>query len=164
MNLLSRSGFLVSLLIASFSLSGCAMFSSPANSLLSRSQGEKNDQPADNGIAASDQTVVVELHREGGLAGRLRVPVKPGMVVQDALEGSGVMDRFDRMTIKVRRFVKGQQAYLPLTAVYDHDRNEVRPESNYAIQPGDILIVTEDTSSSSQDMLQQLLGPLGGAI
>ncbi len=164
MNLFSRSGFLVSLLIASFSLSGCAMFSSPANSLLSRSQGEKNDQPADNGMAASDQTVVVELHREGGLAGRLRVPVKPGMVVQDALEGSGVMDRFDRMTIKVRRFVKGQQAYLPLTAVYDHDRNEVRPESNYAIQPGDILIVTEDTSSSSQDMLQQLLGPLGGAI
>jgi len=115
-------------------------------------------------MATSDQTVVVELHREGGLAGRLRVPVKPGMVVQDALEGSGVMDRFDRMTIKVRRFVKGQQAYLPITAVYDHDRNEVRPESNYAIQPGDILIVTEDTSSSSQDMLQQLLGPLGGAI
>ncbi len=92
------------------------------------------------------------------------MPVKPGMVVQDALEGSGVMDRFDRMTIKVRRFVKEQQSYLPLTAVYDHDRDEVRPESNYAIQPGDILIVTEDTSSSSQDMLQQLLGPLGGAI
>jgi hypothetical protein len=132
--------------------------------MLSRSQGEKNDQPADNGMATSDQTVVVELHREGGLAGRLRVPVKPGMVVQDALEGSGVIDRFDRMTIKVRRFVKGQQSYLPLTAVYDHDRDEVRPESNYAIQPGDILIVTEDTSSSSQDMLQQLLGPLGGAI
>ncbi len=164
MNLFSRSGFLVSLLIASFSLSGCAMFSSPGNSMLSRSQGEKNDQPADNGMATSDQTVVVELHREGGLAGRLRVPVKPGMVVQDALEGSGVMDRFDRMTIKVRRFVKEQQSYLPLTAVYDHDRDEVRPESNYAIQPGDILIVTEDTSSSSQDMLQQLLGPLGGAI
>ena len=164
MNLLSRSGFLFSLVIASFSLSGCATFSSPGNSMLSWFQGEKNDHPADDGLAASDQTVVVELHREGGLAGRLRVPVKPGMVVQNALEGSGAMDRFDRMTIKVRRFVKGQQAYLPLTAVYDHDRNEVRPESNYAIQPGDILIVTEDTSSSSQDMLQQLLGPLGGAI
>ena len=86
------------------------------------------------------------------------------MVVQDVLEGSGAIDQFDRMTIKVKRFVKGQQAYLPLTAVYDHDRNEVRPESNYAIQPGDFLIVIEDTSSSTQDMLQQLLGPLGGAI
>jgi hypothetical protein len=86
------------------------------------------------------------------------------MVVQDVLEGSGAIDQFDRMTIKVKRFVKGQQGYLPLTAVYDHDRNKVRPESNYAIQPGDFLIVTEDTSSSSQDMLQQLLGPLGGSI
>ena len=164
MNVLSRSGFLVALLVVSFSLSGCAIFSSPGNSMLSRFQGEKNDQPADDGLTASDQTVVVELHRERGLAGRLRVPVKPGMVVQDALEGSGGIDRFDRMTIKVRRFVKGQQAYLPITAVYDHDRDEVRPESNYAIQPGEILIITEDTSSSTDDMLQQLLGPLGGAI
>ena len=68
------------------------------------------------------------------------------------------------MTIKLKRRVDGRQGYLPLTAVYDHGRKTVRPESNYAIRPGDFLIVTEDTSSSSQDMLQQLLGPLGGAI
>jgi hypothetical protein len=164
MNSLSRTCFLVSLLIASLTLSGCAIFPSQGNSMLSRFQEKKNDQPVDDKLVASNQTVVVELHREGGLAGRLRVPVAPGMVVQDVLEGSGAIDQFDRMTIKVRRFVKGQQTYLPLTAVYDHDRNEVRPGSNYAIQPGDILIVTEDTSSSSQDMLQQLLGPLGGSI
>jgi len=164
MNSLSRTILLISFLISSLSLAGCAMFTSPGNSLLTQGQGNKNQQRSHDEQVASNQTVVVELHREGGLAGRLRLPVTSGMVVQDVLEGSGAIDRFDRMTIKVKRFVKGQQAYLPLTAVYDHNRNEVRPESNYAIQPGDFLIVTEDTSSSSQDMLQQLLGPLGGSI
>ena len=77
MNSLSRTSFLVSLLIASLSLSGCAMFTSPGKSMLSRFQEGKNDKAkrADDELVASNQTVVVELHREGGLAGRLRLPV-----------------------------------------------------------------------------------------
>jgi len=82
-------------------------------------------------------------------------------VVQDVLEGCGAMDQFSRMTIKLKRRVDGSQGYLPITAVYDHGRNAVRPESNYAIRPGDFLVITEDTATSTDDMVQQMFGPLG---
>ena len=128
MNSLDRTSSLFLAAIVSLSLGGCAMLTSPGGTLLSQLQNGNSEEsdPAAKPEAAQ-QAVVVELHHAGGLTGRVRVPVKPGMVVQDLLEGSGAIERFDRMTIKVKRFVDKQQAYLPLTAVYNHDRKEVRP-------------------------------------
>ncbi len=142
-------------------LGGCAAFKSPAGPLLSNLLGGKAEAVVDAEAVPASQKVVVEFNREKGLAGRVRVPVKPGMVIQDVLEGSGATDRFSRMTIKLKRRVDGSQGYLPITAVYDQGRNAVRPESNYAIRPGDFLVITEDTATSTDDMVQQLFGPLG---
>ena len=141
--------------------SGCTTLKSPGISLLPGLGETKAEVAVDDQAVPDSQTMVVELHRVSGLAGRVRVPVKPGMVVQNVLEDSGALDRFSRMTIKLKRRVDGRQGYLPLTAVYDHGRKTVRPESNYAIRPGDFLIVTEDVTTSTDEMVQQLLGPLG---
>ena len=141
--------------------SGCTTLKSPGSSLLSGPGETKAEVAVDDQAVPDSQTMVVELHRLNGLAGRVRVPVKPGMVVQNVLEESGAFDQFSRMTIKLKRRVDGRQGYLPLTAVYDHGRKTVRPESNYAIRPGDFLIVTEDTTTSTDEMVQQMLGPLG---
>ena len=141
--------------------SGCTTLKFPGSSLLPGLQGTKAKVAVDDQAVPDSQTVVVELYRVNGLAGRVRVPVKPGMVVQNVLEDSGALDRFSRMSIKLKRRVDGQQGYLPLTAVYDHGRKTVRPESNYAIRPGDFLIVTEDPTTSTDEMVQQLLNPLG---
>ena len=141
--------------------SGCTTLKSPGSFLLPGLGETKAEVAVDDQAVPDSQTMVVELHRLNGLAGRVRVPVKPGMVVQNVLEESGAFDQFSRMTIKLKRRVDGRQGYLPLTAVYDHGRKTVRPESNYAIRPGDFLIVTEDTTTSTDEMVQQLLGPLG---
>ncbi len=160
MKSLFRHGFLFVACILPL-VGGCAALKSPGGPLLSDLTGGKAEAAVDGEAVPASQTVVVEFHREKGLAGRVRVPVKPGMVIQDVLEGSGATDRFSRMTIKLKRRVDGQQGYLPITAVYDHGRNAVRPEMNYAIRPGDFLVITEDTNTSTDDMVQQLLGPLG---
>ena len=160
MKLLSRHGFLFVACILPL-MGGCAALQSPGGPLLSHLLGDKAEAAADEEAVPASQTVMVELHRQNGFVGRVRVPVKPGMLVQDLLEGSGAIDRFSRMTVKLKRRVDGSQGYLPITAVYDHGRNAVRPESNYAIRPGDFLVITEDTATSTDDMVQQLFGPLG---
>ena len=160
MKFLSRQTLLMLVCLAPLA-SGCTTLKSPGSSLLPGLGETKADVAVDDQAVPDSQTVVVELHRINGLAGRVRVPVKPGMAVQNVLEDSGALDRFSRMTIKLKRRVDGRQGYLPLTAVYDHGRKTVRPESNYAIRPGDFLIVTEDVTTSTDEMVQQLLGPLG---
>ena len=160
MKSLSRHGFLFVACILPL-VGGCAALKSPGGPLLSDLTDGKAEAAVDGEAVPASQTVVVELYRNNGLAGRVRVPVKPGMVVQDVLEGCGAMDQFSRMTIKLKRQVDGSQGYLPITAVYDHGRNAVRPESNYAIRPGDFLVITEDTATSTDDMVQQMFGPLG---
>ena len=139
---------------------GCATLTSPGRSLLSHLIGDKKPAAEDHNLLVNGESVVVELHRGAGVLDRLRVPFKPGMVVQDVLEESRVIDRFSRMTIKLKRRTAGQQSYLPLTAVYDYDKRTVRPESNYSIRPGDFLIITEDRTTATEEIFRQLLGPL----
>ena len=139
---------------------GCATLTSPGRSFLSHLIGDKKPAAEDHNLLVNGESVVVELHRGAGVLDRLRVPFKPGMVVQDVLEESRVIDRFSRMTIKLKRRTAGQQSYLPLTAVYDYDKRTVRPESNYSIRPGDFLIITEDRTTATEEIFRQLLGPL----
>ena len=89
-------------------------------------------------------------------------PLTGTLHVQEALEQTGALKKFRRCEIAiVRRLPNGMGHKIPVD--YDRDVKRVTPEFDYALLPGDRLIVTEDTSTAFDDLLQDSwLGPLGG--
>ncbi|MGM0490484.1 MAG: hypothetical protein ACQESR_27480 [Planctomycetota bacterium] len=106
----------------------------------------------------TDPMVVVELRDGGDDHEYLRAPLKEPMLVQDALKGAGAIDRFHRMDIVlVRNTPGGEKLRLPVRFVSTTRR--VADENNYALQRGDWLEVTEDTSTTFDRMIEQALQP-----
>lgn len=106
----------------------------------------------------TDPMVVVELRDGDDDHEYLRAPLKQPMLVQDALKGSGAIDRFQRMDIVlVRNLPGGEKLRLPVRFVSTTGR--VADENNYALQPGDWLEVSEDTSTTFDRMIEQALEP-----
>ena len=89
-------------------------------------------------------------------------PLTGALHVQEALEQTGALKKFRRCEIAiVRRLPNGMGHKIPV----DYDRNvkRVTPEFDYALLPGDRLIVTEDTTTAFDDLFENSwLGPLGG--
>ncbi len=129
---------------------GCSMLQdAPATSLA--------DIPPTAG--AAEQTVVVELRRGKGKSEHLRAPLKESMLVQDALKGSGAIQRFHRMNVVlVRMSPNGQQMRLPVA--FNPSARRVVDANNYALHGGDWIEVTEDTSTSIDRILETALEPL----
>ncbi len=107
----------------------------------------------------TDPTVVVQLCRDKAEPEYLRAPLKKSMLVQDALKGSGAIHRFRRMDITlVRTSPSGEKLRLPVE--FSPSTRRVVDENNYAMHGGDLLEVTEDTSTSLDRMIQSALQPL----
>ena len=81
-----------------------------------------------------------------------------GATVQQALEKAKLVKRFRRMNIEVMRVAGQQRAKLDVK--YDHTKAQVNPLYDYALYPGDHLIVAEDPSTSLDDMFNSIAGPL----
>jgi len=109
--------------------------------------------------AVTDPTVVVELRGGGDEREYLRAPLKQPMLVQDALKGSGAINRFRRMdVVLVRSLPNGEKLRLPVA--FDGSTRRVANEDNYALHSGDWLEVTEDTSTTFDRMIDHVMEPL----
>lgn len=89
-----------------------------------------------------------------------QLPLSEAMHVQDLLEQTGLTRRFRRMELELIRPTGGDMARMRV--VYRHQTGRVEPLFDYALRPGDHLVVTEDTSTVLDDMLQSL-NPLASA-
>jgi hypothetical protein len=147
----TRNGFLSILAILTVAATmGCGTLHVGRDLALDQQMSEPSDPRA---------MVVVELR--DGKNGReyLRAPLTDSMLVQDALKGSGAMNRFRRMNIVlVRETPDGKKIRLPVK--YDVARRQVVDTNNYAMYAGDWLEVTEDTSNMLDRMLQSAIEPL----
>ena len=82
--------------------------------------------------------------------------------VQDAVEKSGAVRQFNRMTLElVRPLQNGRHHRLELR--YDRRTKRVEPAFDYALRPGDRLVITEDTSNIIDDLMGSLPGQFGAA-
>ena len=153
---------LVSLASLALLLDGCSLLQPAKNppALTTLIEGDQV-KPVEPGTT---NTVLVQLHAAQRPLGQVHVPLKSGLLVQDVIERSGANKYFVRMTIKIFRPAGPGGTYLPLEAEYDHIKERVRAESNYAIRPGDYVVVTEDATTSFDEMFGQLLGPLSGYV
>ena len=83
------------------------------------------------------------------------------MHVQEALDQVGAAKKFRRIQVElVRPLPSGQ--FHRITCEYDLGTKRVTPEFDYALLPGDRLVVKEDPTNMFDDMLSSALGPLGG--
>ena len=138
---------LLALLILSGS-AGCSVLHGKPDQLL-----QSSTDPA------ASRIVVVELRDGEDKPEYLRAPWTETMLVQDALKGSGAIQRFRRMNVVlVRETPNGQTLRLPVQ--YDVAKRRVVETNNYALHAGDRLEVTRDTRTTLDRMLESALEPL----
>ena len=80
--------------------------------------------------------------------------------VQEVLEKTGALKQFDRSKVTIYRQLPSG-GWHKMNLEYDKEGHGIPPEYDYAILPGDRIVVTEDTSTIFDDMMERALKPLG---
>jgi hypothetical protein len=121
------------------------------------------DAPAmeDPGVEPAPRAATLSLEvRAAGKQPEIRqIPLQGVTHVQDVLEQTNLTRRFRRMKVHVVRTIGDRMAKLD--ANYEHQAGRIDPLYDYALHPGDHLVVVEDTSTVLDDMLNNLPNPLG---
>ena len=99
--------------------------------------------------------------RDGGSRMRNNFEFREGMTIQDALVDSGLIDRYPQMDILLKRRSADPNKAIPMPATYDRKTRSVKPETNYALHPGDYLIIEKDNTSMIEELVNPILEPLG---
>jgi len=142
-----------SLLAVLLLLTGCATLRVPPGT--SDSLTDASVPPA----AAPAPTYTIEIHPERGEVGTKTVPLGEQSYVQNAVDESGALRRFRRIKIQVVR--KGNVAGHKMAKMevdFDNGRRQVPMQSDYALHPGDRVMIIEDSSSIVDDVMGRLLG------
>lgn len=82
------------------------------------------------------------------------------MHVQQALEQVGAAKKFRRIQVELMRPLPSGGVHR-IACEYDRGSKRVTPEFDYALLPGDRIIVKEDPTNLIDDMLGSALGPIG---
>ena len=136
--------------IATLVLSGCAVIDTGNEAL---------PLPANaDGTAASTPTITMEIRASGEKPEIKPFQLENGITVQQMLEKAKLVKKFRRMDIEILRVAADQRAKLVVK--YDHSEAQVRPEYDYALYPGDHVIVQEVTKTAFDDMLESVADPL----
>jgi len=111
-------------------------------------------------IAREDSRGLYQVEMSGGFAkaATFQGAIDGDLTVQDALDRSGAIDRFRSMDVMVYRVVEKSGQPLKLPVVYSPRKKSVSPEQDYAIHPGDRIIV-QSKSNNAIDKLVDTLNP-----
>jgi hypothetical protein len=149
-----RLTLLASLAILS-GLVGCSMFKEHATPKLN-AEVTRGSAPA----APPAAKFVVEIRPEKGKPQAVEKPLSDQMFVQSALEQTGALKKFKRAFVEIYRPLPSG-GWHKMNLEFDRENHRVPPEYDYAVLPGDRIIVTEDTSDVFDDIMERALKPLG---
>jgi hypothetical protein len=136
--------------IAILVLSGCAMIDTG---------NEAMPLPASTDVtAASAPAITMEIRASGKKPEIKPFQLDNGITVQQMLEKAKLVKKFRRMDIEILRVTGDQRAKLAVK--YDHTEAQVRPEYDYALYPGDHVIVQEVTKTAFDDMFDSVADPV----
>jgi hypothetical protein len=79
-----------------------------------------------------------------------------GATVQSAIEASGATKKFRKMDVAVMRKVEGDYKPLRMSSDYNATKKKIRPETDYALQHGDRIVITP----KSENQLLKMFGTL----
>lgn len=120
----------------------------------------KTDLPAEATISDQDQepqpAYFVEMHSNFGKPKLYQGTIEKPTRVQEALEDSGALRQFSSMSVDLYRAVPGGR---PLKLAVDFKgSNQVRYEQDYALHPGDRLVVKPKSDSPMEKLVSQVFG------
>jgi hypothetical protein len=110
--------------------------------------------------SASAAKFVVEIRPEKGKAQAIERALTEQTHVQAVLDQSGALKKFKRAAIEVYRPLPSG-GWHKMNLEFDKEHRQVPPEYDYAILPGDRIIITEDTTTAWDDVMETALRPLG---
>ncbi len=124
--------------------------------------------PAPGAIGSAQQVdsqtvphATVELRRSERAADPVTVPLQGDMRVQNVLDAAGVLGKVRDMQITIYRAAPNHpQQTIKLVSHYDRREKRVRLESDYAVLPGDHLVVQEKHHSMMDEILDGIMGPI----
>jgi hypothetical protein len=136
-------------------LVGCSMFKEKATPKLTAevTKGAPPDAPP-------PAKFVVEIRPEKGKPQAVEKTLADQTFMQTALDQTGALKKFKRATIQVYRPLPSG-GWHKMDLEMDRESHRIPPEFDYAVLPGDRIIVTEDSSTFLDDMTQRALEPLG---
>jgi hypothetical protein len=136
-------------------LVGCSMFKEQATPKLS---AEVTPGPQPDGPPAAKYTI--EVRPEKGKPQAVEKSLTEPVHVQTAMEQTGALKKFNRSTITIyRQLPSGSLHKMDLE--FDRENKRIPPEYDYAILPGDRIVVTEDPRNVMDDVMERALKPLG---
>lgn len=148
------------LALAACCSAGCAMFSpKPATELAAE---VKPNGVEDGKVEPAPGQFTVEVRPFKGQPIAKQQPLAGPLTVQEALEHTKANKKFKRFNLELHRPLPDGRIHAMILE-YDRTVKHVDPEYDYSIQPGDKVIVVEDTTTMFDDFLKQMTEPFGGA-
>ena len=81
--------------------------------------------------------------------------------VQQMLVQSGGLKKYRRAEIEVLRQRPSGGGYFTIPCEYDRETRQIDPANDYALMPGDRLVIKEDKSTIIDDIMKSAGGGLG---
>lgn len=160
----ARSPVILSMLVITIlvgSSVGCSSLTLLPGSTSLDSNSSKSHVEQTAVVAQPASSCVVELRPHRGDVERRQVSIAEGMSVQDILTTIRAETIFSRMQVELKRPMGNSLQPLNMPVRYQRSQKRVNPAYNYAIRPGDCLVIKEDPSNALDDMLDKALTPLG---
>lgn len=157
-----RGTWLLVVLTAAAAANGCTTLSAPVSGLMPFG-GSNNEIAAPPQIDPNAPQVTMEIHPAKGKPQKLHAPLTEPISVQQAVEETGLADRFRRMRITIFR-PNRDGSFARLGVKFDKHKGRVDTSSDYLLHPGDRIMVEEDTTTILGDMMEPWLGPLSNAV
>lgn len=148
-------------LVCSSWLAGCASLSGPGLGSLLVTEKPDQPQPQAPAATASNSFATLEIRPLNAKPEMRQVPLQDTVFLQQALERAGLVKRFRGMNIEVIRMAG--ETRQKMEAKYKHAEKRVDPAYDYALHPGDHLIIKEENPSTVAEMMKSITGPLGAA-
>jgi len=136
-------------------LVGCSAFKEQISPQL-RSEVTASTGPAPTPPAK----YVVEIRPEKGKPQAIERELTDQLHVQAALEQAGVAKKWPRVQTEIYRPLPSG-GWHKMTLEWDRENHQVPPEYDYALLPGDRIVVTQDPTNIVDDIMKRTLEPMG---
>jgi hypothetical protein len=136
-------------------LAGCSVFKDQTQPKLAAEV-----QPGSPHPPAPVGKFSVELRPEKGKPRSVEKEMTEPVHVQTALEQTGAAQKWPRCFIELYRPLPNG-GWHRMQLEFDRENHRVPAEFDYAVLPGDRIVVTEDATNLMDDFMQRALKPLG---
>lgn len=156
--MITNRGTILLMTLASASLcsTGCSLFQPQVSPQLTAEVTTGDAAPINE-----PGSMIVEIRPDGAEPKRTEVELTEPLHVQDAMEKTGAAKKFRRCFVDLLRPLPDGRLHR-MSLEFDRDNKRVPPEFDYAVLPGDRLVITENTENVVDDVMNAAMRPFGG--